>query len=305
MGRALALAIVFATLGVGTAMAQEVGAVAGPAPVIEALKGDEPLEPVVVSVSTGPSGKVSGVEAMERLPTEEELQAEAMREAEARRPPPLKPRHVPQRVDVLSPGRMIVVPRERPVEGGTLSGQMFNDDVETLQPVATPAMMLEPLIGQMNLQAEAMERVMAGMEARLDAIGPSASTSETAVSTTEVVTPTEVIVAKPEPLPKALTLPFVGDVTGLGPANSKKLAVWLEKIGPARTVKMRITAHVLEPNADGLGEDPAKLAQARAAAVKAAVAKAGVQASGKVAVVVLRIKAGEVGGQRLVVKVTE
>lgn len=292
-------------VGASVAVAQEEGAAIGPAPVIEPLRGEEAIAPVVVSASIGPSEKVAPLEALDALPTEEQVREQELKEIEARRPTPLKPRAIPQRVDVLAPGRMIIVPRESPVEGGTVSGQMFADETETLQPTPTPPTMLEPLIGQMSLQAEAMERMIAGMEGRLDELGIAADPSATEVSATMVVTPTEVIAAKPEKLPGALTLPFVADVTGLGPSNSKKLAVWLEKIGKGRPVKMRITAHALEPNADGLGEDPATLAETRAAAVKAAVAKAGVTLSGKVGVVVLRLKPGEAGGQRLVVKVTE
>lgn len=299
---ALPLLMLLPCLWVGVAVAQEDSV--GPAPVIEPLKGEEALEPLIPPVSIGPSEKVSGVVALEALPTEEDVRAQELREIEARRPPPLKPRAVPQRVDVLAPGRMIVVPRESPVQGGTVSGQMFADETETLQPVETPPTMLEPLIGQMTLQAEAMERMVAGMEARMDAMNIPDEPSPTVL-----VTPTEVVSAtvapKPAPLPGALTLPFMADVTGLGPANSKKLAAWLEKIGKGRPVKMRITAHALEPNADGLGEDPAALAERRAAAVKAAVGKAGVETVGKVGVVVLRLKPGEGGGQRVVVKVTE
>lgn len=300
--RLLPLFLLFALVGAGFAFAQEEGGV-GPAPVAEPLKGDEALVPLVAPAAPGPVEKVSTVEPLGALPTEEQVRQQALDEAEARRPPPLKPRTVPQRVDVLAPGRMLILPRESPVEGGTVSGQMFSDDTETVQPVATPPLMLEPLIGQMNTQAEALERVVADMEARMDAMETASPTDM--VSQSAVVTPTEAVVPKPEKLPGALSLPFMADMTGLGPANAKKLEAWLEKVGSNRKVKVRITAHALEPSSDGLGEDPAKLAERRAAAVKAAVAKAGLQVSGRIPVVVLRLKPGATGGQRLVVSASE
>lgn len=290
--------VLLAVCTAGVAVAQESGI--GPAPVARPLEGQAALEPIVPPAAIGPAGQAAPLEGFENLPTEEELRAEELRQREASRPPPLKPRAVPQRVEVLAPGRMLILPRETPVQGGTVSGQMFSDDTETLQPLPPPLMTLEPLIGQMNMQAEAMERVVADMEARMDAME---------ASPTQVVapppSPTEVVSEKPKPLPKALTLPYVADVAGLGPSNGKKLSAWLEKIGEGRKVKIRLTAHVLEPTADGLGEDPAKLGERRAAAVKAAIAKSGVALAGPVAVVVLRLKAGETSGQRIVAKVSQ
>lgn len=300
--------MLFALGWAGFAVADDSARV-GPAPVAAPLRGDSALEPILPPPPIGPVNTVSAVGALEPLPTEAQLREQALREAEARRPPPLKPRAVPQRVETLAPGRMLILPRETPLEGGTVSGGMFSDDTETLAPVATPPLMLEPLIGQMNAQAEAMERVVADMEARMDAMDAAASPTAVGpveVGAAEAVSAVEVVEApKPAPLPKPLVLPFVADVAGLGPANTRKLNAWLETIGPGRKVSLRITAHVLAPQQDGLGEDPAKLAERRAAAVRGIIGKAGLALSGRVPVVVVRVESGKTGGQRLVVSAAE
>lgn len=269
----LYLALIMCVTALGSAHAL------GPAAVVRPLDGDLPLAPMPPAPAEapqtlGPATEVSQVEALDALPTEAELQAAAEAEAEAKRPPPLQPKRIPQRVQELGGGRFLIVPQEAPLQtNGTLNGMMFKDETETLAPVEQIPTMADDF-QTVRDELHAINADLTSITQRL--------TSETAVltsahvSATEPVSATDVKAAPPTPRPqrpsKPITLQYTNDSTA--PATLAKLKAWAASAPHDMKLNLQVTTRTSAPP---LGSSLADIAQTRWNVVRDTLLKHGVK----------------------------
>lgn len=257
----------------------------GPASVVRPLDGDLPLAPMpptagevqVTSVTAlGPAAEVSQVEALDALPTDAELQAAAEAEAEAKRPPPLAPKRIPQRVQELGGGRFLIVPQEAPLQtNGTLNGMMFKDETETLAPEATAVGTgeAEPTMADdfqtVRDELQAINADLTSITQRLTSETAAVVSPTAAVTPTLPVPPKQVVVLAP---PKPLTLLYANDSTT--PTNGGKLKAWAAGVAHGGSLKLQV---ITRTSAPPLGSTLEDIAQTRWNVVREMLVKQGVK----------------------------
>ncbi len=219
-----------------------------PAAVVRPAEVDEmaPVPPVDTATPTGPAADVSASEGLGPLPTAAQLHQEAIDAANAKRPAPLQPRLIPQRVEDMGEGRFLILPRDKPLRSdGTLGGYMFNDKMETTVPEPTPPVLIEPV-------SPTVETPSVTTPVRIE---PSATVPP------HVVAPA---------LPRPLTLHYSADATWPD-GSADALRTWAKKL-PAR-VKMTVTTATLAPP---LGSSADEIANQRWHVIQGILKKAGV-----------------------------
>ncbi|MFZ2587246.1 MAG: hypothetical protein WAZ18_03900 [Alphaproteobacteria bacterium] len=274
----------------------------GPAAVTRPLEGEVALLPLPPETTTlGPAATVSQEQPLSNLPTEAQLEAAARAEAEAKRPPPLKPVNIPQQVHKVGEGHYVFTPQESPLQtNGTLNGRMFHDETETLAPVAEPvATQPEPTFrDDLNTVRDELQNLQTDLEtvaARLRGTSPTQVASPTTVAAPtqpSPTTPPQPMVAQPPTKP--LNLAYTSDA--VEPDSWKPLKAWAAQAANAGPLKLQILSRTVTPP---LGTTADELATARWHNVKSRLAKAGVNIS-RVSFIRLRE-----AGQSLSVKVVK
>ncbi|MCP5405422.1 MAG: hypothetical protein H6922_04260 [Pseudomonadaceae bacterium] len=257
----------------------------GPAPVMRPLEAEAPLPPSPPALPE-PATTVSATEALAPLPTEAEMRAAAEAEIQARRPKPLQPVQIPQRVEVLGDDSFLILPREAPLTtDGSISGRMFNDETETALPLAPSGAEPPPSLSDIRsdmaeVQAEfsAIRKDMAKMAADIASPATPTVTSPTAAAPatpepSKVAMPASAKPKSPETqapanaLPPPLTLAYQADRTA---TPTGKLAAWAKKYAGRHNLQITTVTAALP-----LGANTTALAKARWKALQPTLKEAG------------------------------